>query len=64
MILREISYALVNDIYSAFSKNEHWMACATQPFLLERGNLHGFAEDKTAKAFVAAKRAQGRHGHS
>ncbi|WP_121354109.1 hypothetical protein [Flavisolibacter nicotianae] len=59
MILHEISYELVNDIYGAFAKNEHWMAYTTKPFLLERGNLHSFAEEKTAKAFVEAKRMQG-----
>ncbi|HEV7333100.1 MAG TPA: hypothetical protein VGN63_18845 [Flavisolibacter sp.] len=55
MIKHELSYGLINDIYLAFSKNEHWLAYDTSLYYMERGHVLTFRDYEKAKAFVEAK---------
>ena len=55
MILHELSYELINDLYIAFSSGEHWLAYNSSLFYLDKGQVLTFRDYEKANAFVEAK---------
>jgi hypothetical protein len=55
MIRHELSYELVNDLFIAFSKDEHWLAYNRSLFFLDKGQVLTFRDYEKARAFVEDK---------